>query len=79
MKPAEAGCLHRARRPSAASPYRSARRTEITPVLPNHRVIAAFTTKLTRCRLGGGAADRGFEDAEHGVAVDHQLREVGDR
>ncbi|SBT09716.1 hypothetical protein PROAA_340032 [Candidatus Propionivibrio aalborgensis] len=76
---------------SPASTYRPAGRAEITPVLADHRVVAAFAAQLSGGGLGGGAASRGFEyahllqwyaffieDAEHRVAVDHKLREVGD-
>ena len=77
--------------PSPATSHRPASRTEIAPVLPDHRQVAALVAQLSGRRLRRGAAHRRLqdahllqrqaglvEDAEHRVAVDDQLREVGD-
>lgn len=73
------------------TPHRPTSRTEITPVLPDHRQIPALAAQFPCGRLRGSAADRGLqdshllprqvafvEDPQHRVAVDDQLREVGD-
>ena len=76
----------------AAGSYRAAGGAEVAAVFADHGVIPAFAAQFAGGWLGGGAADRGLknthllqwhaglvEDAEHGVAVDDQLREVSDR
>ena len=76
---------------SPTRPHRPASRAEIAAILADHRQIPALAAQLAGGGLRGGAAGRGLqdshllqrhavlvEDAEHRVAVDDQLREVGD-
>ena len=75
---------------SPANPHRPTSRAEIAPILSDHRQIPALAAQLAGGGLRGVAAGRGLqdshllqrhavlvEDAEHRVAVDDQLREVG--
>ena len=47
----------------AASPHRTTSRAEIAAVLADHGVVAAFAAQFAGGGLGGGAADRRFENA----------------
>src|SRR6266705_885932 len=73
-----------------ASPHRPTRRAEITPILPNHRMVAAFAAQAALHEAGFVVVAGGFEDAhfadrvtlfvqhaEAGIAVDDEGGHVG--
>ena len=84
--------IHSPRR-SAAGPHRPAGRAEVAAVLADHGVVAAFAAQLALRRVHAVAGvfrrlqDAHLlqreavvvEDAEHGVAVDDQVGDVGHR
>ena len=83
--------IHGPRR-SAASPHRAASGAEVAAVLADHRVVAAFAAQLALRRVHAVAGvfrrleDAHLlqreavvvEDAQHRVAVDDELGDVGD-